>query len=325
MAERGMWAGVRAGVTGRCMGVLAVAGLLVAGAARADLTAVDPEGTKRVPATIEVDWGPFAERVSLPHVVKPGDTLRGIARERCGDAERWREIAEANPGEVVEPDVIQVGATLWIPPKNLRVGEKDQSETRHDALAHRYEAYWLNYDRQHRSSIGERASPGVLPDSRKSGGSLLFARKLTNAPLERDQSGLAAISAKSLTVSMYPDTLLAAEDPAVRIVVRYELTGRDTRSVTMKTTRVRYDADDEPVTKEFEVRTTNGWPRPPRTELPPPNKDDDGAIRWAEDLPPPDDAPHRWSPLVGVMVASLGLMIVAGAAYARRRAARSES
>lgn len=47
-------------------------------------------------------------------VVKPGDTLSGIAGRIYGDCNRWREIWDANPG-LPEPRLLQPGTTLRIP------------------------------------------------------------------------------------------------------------------------------------------------------------------------------------------------------------------
>jgi 5'-nucleotidase/UDP-sugar diphosphatase len=49
------------------------------------------------------------------YVVKANDTLRKIAQELLGDAERWAEIYEANRDKVKDPNVIQVGQELTIP------------------------------------------------------------------------------------------------------------------------------------------------------------------------------------------------------------------
>ncbi|MGI5951289.1 MAG: LysM peptidoglycan-binding domain-containing protein [Brooklawnia sp.] len=48
-------------------------------------------------------------------LVGQGDTLSGLAEEHLGDAERWQELAKANPEVVVDPDVIQPGITLQLP------------------------------------------------------------------------------------------------------------------------------------------------------------------------------------------------------------------
>lgn len=49
------------------------------------------------------------------YIVKAGDTLRKIAKETLGDAERWAEIYEANKDKVKNPDTIKVGQELTIP------------------------------------------------------------------------------------------------------------------------------------------------------------------------------------------------------------------
>ena len=47
------------------------------------------------------------------HVVVRGETLIAIARERLGDAGRWRDIVALNPG--VNPSALSVGQSLVLP------------------------------------------------------------------------------------------------------------------------------------------------------------------------------------------------------------------
>lgn len=49
------------------------------------------------------------------HIVRPGDTLRGIAERFLGSSELWPEIHRLNPG-VADPDRIEPGARLRMPP-----------------------------------------------------------------------------------------------------------------------------------------------------------------------------------------------------------------
>ena len=48
------------------------------------------------------------------YVVKPGDTLSGIAGKLLDDSERWRELLDANP-QVTDPALIYPGDTLALP------------------------------------------------------------------------------------------------------------------------------------------------------------------------------------------------------------------
>ena len=49
------------------------------------------------------------------YTVKPGDTLRKIAKEYYGDEMKWHAIRDANPELAANPDLIKVGQKLTIP------------------------------------------------------------------------------------------------------------------------------------------------------------------------------------------------------------------
>jgi nucleoid-associated protein YgaU len=49
------------------------------------------------------------------YVVVAGDTLSAIAKQFYGDANRWKDILEANKNTVKDPSTIQVGQELIIP------------------------------------------------------------------------------------------------------------------------------------------------------------------------------------------------------------------
>jgi len=49
------------------------------------------------------------------YVVKPGDTLSGIAKQMYGKAARWPEIIEANKDRIKDPNLIRPGWQLGIP------------------------------------------------------------------------------------------------------------------------------------------------------------------------------------------------------------------
>ncbi len=50
------------------------------------------------------------------HVVRRGDTLRGIAERELGSADRWTELLSLNAAVLADPDVIVVGLVLQLPP-----------------------------------------------------------------------------------------------------------------------------------------------------------------------------------------------------------------
>ena len=49
------------------------------------------------------------------YVVKAGDSLSAIAQNLLGDANRWKEIWEANKQAVPDPNLINIGQELLIP------------------------------------------------------------------------------------------------------------------------------------------------------------------------------------------------------------------
>ena len=51
------------------------------------------------------------------YVVKAGDSLSKIAKREYGDANAWKAIFEANKDQIKDPNLIQPGQKLKIPPK----------------------------------------------------------------------------------------------------------------------------------------------------------------------------------------------------------------
>ena len=52
----------------------------------------------------------------VTYTVQPGDTLSKIAKDYYGDDSQYRRIYEANRDKLDDPDSIQVGQELKIPP-----------------------------------------------------------------------------------------------------------------------------------------------------------------------------------------------------------------
>lgn len=52
---------------------------------------------------------------SRKYLVAAGDTLSTIAKKFFGDANRWKDIFEANKDTIKDPNTIQVGQELNIP------------------------------------------------------------------------------------------------------------------------------------------------------------------------------------------------------------------
>ena len=57
------------------------------------------------------------EKADAPqiYVVQPGDSLSKIAKEIYGQADRWKEIYEANKDQIKDPNLIRPGQELRIP------------------------------------------------------------------------------------------------------------------------------------------------------------------------------------------------------------------
>ena len=66
--------------------------------------------------TDRADTSKPAPPKSLTYVVQKEDTLSYIAETKLGDRNRWKEIAELN--DIPDPDLIQPGTRLKLPPKD---------------------------------------------------------------------------------------------------------------------------------------------------------------------------------------------------------------
>ncbi len=338
---------------GSMMAVLALAATFLsargpAQRAHADMPpAPDSPDSKRVPATIELDWGVFAERVSLRHVIAAGETLRSIATKTLGNASRVKAIVDANADVVTDPDRIRVGDVLWLPPaKSLEPAAKTPAaDTAIPEFAVWYDAFWLEstgYRGRSAPVVSARATPGdavkgtllLVPHASATGLIAALADR-SKAPVIVEQI------AGRLTLGMWTDTLVHREDPTVKIVTTYKLTGATDTSLTTDIARVRYDAEGKVVTKEwvvpqpgyqYEKPSTTPPPAPspstPSPTPPPSPTPADPAMATALAVTlsgtaasaatsPPDDGSH-WPASTGVIVALVGAAAVAGLWIYRR-------
>jgi nucleoid-associated protein YgaU len=58
---------------------------------------------------------PRAEVEVRSYTVIAGDSLSKIAKREYGDAQKWRQIYEANRDQIKDPDLIYPGQVLTIP------------------------------------------------------------------------------------------------------------------------------------------------------------------------------------------------------------------
>ena len=81
----------------------------------ARITAERDDLAQRSTAEINALKNALAEAQQRTYVVKPGDTLSGIAKSVYGDWKHWKDIYEANKDKIKNPDLIQVGWELRLP------------------------------------------------------------------------------------------------------------------------------------------------------------------------------------------------------------------
>ena len=81
----------------------------------ARITAERDDLVQRTTAEINNLKNALVEAQQRTYVVKPGDTLSGIAKAVYGDWKHWKDIFEANKDKISNPDLIQVGWELKLP------------------------------------------------------------------------------------------------------------------------------------------------------------------------------------------------------------------
>jgi len=102
------------------------------------------------------------------HVVKRGDTPATIARQYLGDAARWPEIAQANPG--LDARSLQIGQVLRLPETAAQAQPQGDVPSKGKAMVHRvgpgdtlYRLAAKYYGDSTRWKLIQDANPG-LPD-----------------------------------------------------------------------------------------------------------------------------------------------------------------
>lgn len=77
---------------------------------RPDFSNVQSGGSSTAPTA-----GTFGSTTGRTYVVVKGDSLSKIAKREYGDADKWRQIYEANRSTIKDPDLIYPGQKLTIP------------------------------------------------------------------------------------------------------------------------------------------------------------------------------------------------------------------
>ena len=276
---------------------------------------------KYVTATIELDWGPFADRVSRRHVVAKGETLSSIARSEAGDVARWKTIAEANPEVASDPSQLKVGAVLWIPPPRAFDPPRAASAPAPTpVLDGWYDALWVEWRYDVVRNV-ERGAWGPVPDGRKRGGLLVLApharaMSLLAAAEKQEPIRIDALGDGVLKASLFPNTRAHRDDPTVRVHCRFTLGAPEGPLVRVSETISRFDATGMAVTKFVEAPAPDyGFERTPSALA--------GGTTPARDAVPAGSgasASARWPTSTGLLVAGAGLaLILAVWRFSRRR------
>ncbi len=78
-----------------------------------------------------VDNSQMNAALANTHTVASGETLSVIARAHTGDANRWRELYEANQDQITNPNVIRLGEQLRLPESWVDTAEAGSESTEH--------------------------------------------------------------------------------------------------------------------------------------------------------------------------------------------------
>ena len=95
-------------------------------AKKPDFSNVQSGASSTAPTAPKADFGnvqsgvastaPTVDPSPQTYTVNKGDTLSKIAKEFYGSANRWHEIFDANRDTIKDPDLIQPGQVLALPP-----------------------------------------------------------------------------------------------------------------------------------------------------------------------------------------------------------------
>lgn len=307
---------------------------------RADIFPPEPPNSRRVPMVELVDWGVFHDRVSRRYVVQPGDTLRGIAAARCGDAARWKVLVDANPAIAAAPDRIRAGDELWLPPPRAfdPVVPPPAGTDPDSVLEPWYDAFTLKHASRRMAAVADRTD--VAPPARSATGSFLLVphpdtAALLEALVSRPAHPGDPLLARAIFVAFGFDNHVHADEATVRLEVRTRLTGRDGGGVTRTQDVRRFDAEGRLVTTVVPLEQVDMLGRPLRPRpVPTPTASPDEPPLPPTRTPPADlpagpdahgaaEAPadelRRWPTWLGLAVAGVGGLILGGLAIARRR------
>jgi murein DD-endopeptidase MepM/ murein hydrolase activator NlpD len=275
-------------------------------------------GTKHVPVTVQVDFGPLAARIGARYVVQAKDTLRAVARRFSADPAAWKAIAAANQAEVPDPDRLRVGSVLYVPPKERLTTPPPGTVQPAAAPAPDLALVWVTPGRGNQEIVrhGEGTKvPGAVVGS-------LFTVCLVPAdaaaPLLRLKDGAAqplgstaALPGVASYTVPWPDANLQEGDPTSRLEVQVRVKGIDGTRIVADADVVRFGGDGSVVAQA--PRAPSAEPTPERIRI--------AAVPdlLPESRPPPDDGEKRFPVPIALLVAAGGLLVLLAAWFFRSK------
>jgi nucleoid-associated protein YgaU len=139
-----------------------------------------PDGEEEAAVSVQRE----AEQGERIYIVRPGDTLTGIARRLLGSARRWREIARRNG--IDDPQALRLGQRLSVPSLR-REAEADETEDVRlyrveDETVSLYSLAMMFYGDSEAVSLLRRANKEVLGGSSELKPGMVLRIPLTDLP-----------------------------------------------------------------------------------------------------------------------------------------------
>lgn len=213
-----------------------------------------PPDRKVISVTARADVAAIADKFSVAHEVKAGETLASIARSRLGNEARADEIKARNPE--VDSEKLKVGAVLWLPPVDPK------------AAGDRYLVV----------SMPPRDTRFYAVDATKRmahsrSGTYVFAlltKEQLDAGLAGDHKKVAEILGHKDTVRIPADTVgrfVAKDSPVARVEVQLKIVADKDGKWVVERTVAWFDAAGKQLPTDEKGNVVAPAPEPKKSEL----------------------------------------------------------